>query len=135
MKKKFELTGKCISNLKILDEFKENYVGIQKNRKTIIKLKAQCKCGKIFFPYKTNVLTGKTKNCSRCSKNVCYFDKKFGFLLVLERDYSQRINSFICQCDCGWKGSIRSRLLTRGINIKCPKCRYPKKYSDKEKLS
>ena len=130
-----DLIDKKIGNLQILEEFSAPYVGKDKNRKTILKLKCQCACGHIFTPYKTNVLTGKTTQCINCAGSNQYVNKKFDNLLCLSRDPNDS-KKFICKCDCGKIVSVKKRYLNQGKSPrKCHFCRYTKKYCNRVKLN
>lgn len=118
-----KLEKRKINNLEILEEISHPYTGSSPYRKTVLKLKCKCICGSIFTPYKSNVMRGKTKQCSRCSQTHKMLNKKFGSLLVLERDFSKSNTCFFCRCDCGETSSIEDRYLKRGKDKRCKGCR------------
>lgn len=122
MHKKKDLSGYKINNLEIISEVSAPYKGVDKKRKTILKLECKCICGEIFFPYKINVVRGRTKQCARCSQSHKMLNKKFGSLLVLERDFSEVYTSFKCKCDCGSISVIRDRHLKSGKDKRCKDC-------------
>lgn len=130
VKKKINLSGKKLGSLEIIQEFNAPYSGSNKNRKTLLKLKCKCECGQIFYPYKSNVITGKTTGCLNCSNSIKFIGKKIGSLLVINRDSdTESPRCYTCICDCGWTGNISSRYLRTGKNVRCIECRCPKKYT------
>jgi len=144
MLKKKDLTGQIIGNLKVIKELSSPY-RVDKpteKRRTRLILECECRCGKIFYPFKTNVLRGKTKQCLSCIKAGELLFKRFGNLEVISRDYSKTKEAyfggayFICKCDCGHIDSFKSRYLRNGKPPQvCERCRHPKKYSTEPKLT
>lgn len=47
--------------------------------------------------------------------------KKFGYLTIVE-PYDKKTKSFICECDCGNRISVRPKDLLRGMYTSCGKC-------------
>jgi len=133
---KKDLTGTKVGDLEVIEEIIVPYEKSNERRKTIRKLKCKCRCGNIFYPFKTNVLGGRTTHCLRCANNKDFFNKKIGNLTVLKRDYSAKDRRYLCRCDCGNICSVKTRYLNTGkYPQKCEKCRYPGKFSNKEKLT
>lgn len=137
MARKIDLINKQIGDLLVLEEFKVPYTGIQKNRKTVNKLKCKCKCGQIFYPFRVNVLSGKSTKCINCSGILYFTGLKIGHLLVIERDFSKLTAVFWkCKCDCGRNTVVPVRYLRTGTAPqKCEKCRHHKKSENKLKIN
>ena len=130
-KNKKNVTGMKINNLEILEEFSVPYTGTNPRRKTAPKLRCKCVCGNIFEAWRTNVLNNKTKGCLRCSNISFKIGDKIGSLTILGRDLSKKSATFKCLCDCGHECLVLSRHLSRGLDKRCERCRYPGKYTPK----
>lgn len=132
MFKKTDLSGIKIWNLEVIEEIKASYTGKEKNRKTVIKLKCKCSCGNIFYPYKSNVKTGKTKNCASCG-NVKKIINKIGKINIVRLIPSQEIphkksgSYYECLCDCGNFFISPYNILRRLKGKYCTSCRPVKK--------
>jgi hypothetical protein len=136
MYKTIVLTGQKLGDLEVIRKFNAPYEVKKERRKTTLKLECRCGCGRIFYPYKTNVLSKKTTHCQRCALNYQYIGKKFGSLLVLRKDYTVHKRAFLCKCDCGKEDIIQSRYLSKGKPPQvCKYCRHKKKYSNEPKLT
>lgn len=129
-RKRIDLTGRKMGKLLVLQEFRVPYIGKMKNRRTIMKLECKCDCGRIFYPYKSNVLSGYTKGCLNCSHASNYVGKKIGKIEVLDRfwkwdkEKNRRI-FYKIKCDCGNMFEMDSNTTRRLKGIRCAKC--PKK--------
>lgn len=127
MHKKKNLAGTTFGNLEILEEFNYPYKGKEKNRKTLLKLKCKCKCGFIFYPYKTNVTTGRTTQCSRCLNSKPIQGRKIGKITILRRLFTKKIGChYECKCDCGNTYIQSAQVLKKIKGLYCQACR-PKK--------
>lgn len=129
MKRKIDVVGKKFGSLLVLEEIRVPYSIPSENRKSILKLRCQCECGSIIFPFKGNVLGGKTKSCLRCTDSKNLIGKKIGSVTVLRRDLNEDGVVYVCRCDCGSEILYKIRSLIRSAKVCCEKCRFPKKYS------
>lgn len=126
-----DLTGTYVGSLYVIEEFLCHLTKKSGARWTRRKLKVRCKCGVIFYPFKSNVVSKKTCGCVMCANSGVPLDQKIGNLLVLRRDLDET-RSFMCLCDCGNEESIRSHYLRKGKPpLRCSRCRHPKKYLPK----
>lgn len=130
-RKKIDLTGKMIGDLKIIREIRTPYIVNKPNEKrsTIIKLECLCKCGRIFYPYKSNVLYKKTTHCIRCPRKNSLIGKRIGKLEVLSSfidENSKHQMNYKLKCDCGNAFSTNYLKIRRIKGCFCPKCK-PKK--------
>lgn len=110
MPKLIDLTGQKFGELTILGRDLEypKINNIKKKSETYWKV--QCSCGNIFTKSRNALKNGKGLACSNCNnKNKIndLTDKKFGKLLVLERDFNKNKETrrkdtyWRCQCECG----------------------------------
>lgn len=102
---------------------RDNLLSNQKGRNI---WKAECPyCGKIFSARKSDLTSGHTKSCgciSRHRKQKVEIGDKFGLLTILgsqKREYTQKREYFICQCQCGNITAVRRDLLLSGNTISC----------------
>jgi hypothetical protein len=128
MKKIINPVGVKYGKLLVLEQIRVPFNGKEKYRKTTLKLKCQCDCGNIFYPFKGNVLSGTTTGCPRCQNCKDLSGGKFGKLHVLRRDLSRKKTSYVCLCDCGTEEVYSYIFLTKGKKIACDRCLHPKKY-------
>lgn len=127
MERKVDAIGKKYGKLLVLEEISVPYHGIQKNRRTMIKLKCRCECGEIVITYKGNILYGKTKQCKHCQNAKLKIGDKKGALTILSRAYEGEIRKYLCKCNCGYEDLYRGQFLTRNKNPCCKNCKPPKK--------
>lgn len=125
------VVGQKFGYLEVIEEFHEpkkgKYAGSGRNT---LKLKCKCFCSNIFKCLKSNVLSGKTKRCSKCNNSHDLLGIKIGNLQIICRDLYRHGSYFQCLCDCGKEYSAKSHYLRNGKHpLSCEKCRYPKKYS------
>jgi len=85
----------------------------------------QCSCGSDVFSVREDCLKyGKTKSCG-CTRVNNLKDKKFGNLIVIERDedyispQNKHYPKWICRCNCGNNISVKANDLLRGRTISC----------------
>lgn len=131
MKKNTCVIGNRFEKLVVLEEFREEYVREKESRKTVLKLKCLCDCGTIFYPYKSNVIQGKTKGCIRCAHHSIVIGEKIGELTVLSRILLEKSSEYLCRCNCGQENIYKSTHLIKRNRYCCDRCRYPKKYAPK----
>ena len=97
------------------------------------KLLCQCDCGKKVYVKKLYLLSGNTRSCGclRVDNRTKLPDltgKKVGRLTVIKfdrsinRPNSNRINYWICQCDCGNMKSVGHRTLTKRTGLQSCGC-------------
>lgn len=110
MPKLIDLTGQKFGELTVLGRDLEypKINNIKKKSETYWKV--QCSCGNIFTKSRTVLKNGKWLACSNCNTKNKINDltgKKFGKLLVLERDFNKNKETgrkdvyWRCQCECG----------------------------------
>jgi hypothetical protein len=123
MNKREDLTGNRYGRLLIIKRVKAPKH--LKYRKGIYYL-CKCDCGNESIVYKYRLINGLTKSCGcyKKEKFIVFKDligKKFGKLLVIERDDNDSTGAakFLCKCDCGNEKVIRSHDLIRGKTISC----------------
>lgn len=121
----------CLRIENLRDTIRENLAGqifgkltvleIDKNKQNSSWL-CRCECGQIISVLTENLKKGRTKSCG-CMKSdyiregltIDLSNKKFGKLLVLERDLDKKDCTYWrCQCDCGKILSIRGDSLKNG---------------------
>lgn len=124
------VVGNTFGNLEVLEEIRVPYIGSEKNRKTTLKLKCRCKCGNMCFPFKNNVLMGKSTGCPNCNNSKDLFGLKFGSLLVIKRDENRK-KKWICKCDCENEYSATVYMLRNAKDKRCDRCRFVKKFRPK----
>lgn len=130
MKRTIDPVGKKYGKLLVLEEIRVETSSI-KNRKSILKLKCQCDCGNIILPFKSNVLYGKTTQCSYCQNSDVKMGEKRGSLTIISRVLGEKKTKFLCICECGFQDEYTSRFLLHGKKIACQKCRFFKKFGPK----
>ena len=129
---KKDVVGTLINNLFVLEEIRIPYVGKQKNRKTVLKIKCRCICGTLFTPYKNNVLTGKTTKCTKCQNSKIKIGNSYGSLKVISRgERSNQGRNYLCLCTCSHQENISSHILLHGRDKRCTHCRFYKKFHPK----
>lgn len=132
MKRTIDPIGKKYGKLLVLEEISAPIVSTQKYRASILKLKCLCDCGNIVTPFKGNVTTGKTTQCTNCQNSLITLGEKKGSLTVLSRILSEKCTKYLCRCDCGFEYPYSSRFLLHGKNICCKKCKSPKRFLPKK---
>jgi hypothetical protein len=118
-----------INNLIIIQEIRVPYTGKNRIRKTVLKLKCLCDCGRIFYPFKTNVFRGLTKKCKNCSsKKIILLGSEFGPFTVLKEIVEKHCHGTFYQvkCKCGCIYEKPYSLLRRINGNFCKECK-PKK--------
>lgn len=93
----------------------------------IYKWRCRCICGNETIVRTAHLSSGHTKSCG-CQKTLKNNAKdltgqKFGRLIVLQRDFSERSNIkrayWLCQCDCGKQKIILGKNLLNGSIRSC----------------
>lgn len=94
-----------------------------------------CECGKAYLARGYGLRKGTITQCPDCGKKKAIAarnqkieekikNKKFGFLIVIEKDFSKENGAdkqqyWICQCDCGKTVSLTSSQLLQGLQVTC----------------
>ena len=111
-RKAVDLIGQKFGNLIVLER---DFSKKNDNAYWICK----CDCGKILSVKGTYLRTGRTKSCG-CLNQINLINQKFGYLTVLERDFSKTGKVYwICKCDCGNIISVRGSSLKDGHTRSC----------------
>lgn len=140
MSKLKDLTGQKFGRLTVIERL-PNYR--QENGRTRTRWRCLCDCGREYIGDGSHILHGDVISCgcvhnerakswgstgipARTSaqkrmKNQDLTGKRFGRLLVVERDGfdKNRKAMWICQCDCGSTCSVRANHLRRGLINSC----------------
>lgn len=88
----------------------------RKSNGTIVSL-FMCFCGNKFECTKTRIKIGKTKSCG-CLKFSNIEGKRFGKLIAVRRS-KERVDKWVCKCDCGNTKDILTRSLNSGNTKSC----------------
>jgi hypothetical protein len=77
----------------------------------------KCSCGNVKSIYGSSLRKGLSKSCG-CSKEKDETGKRYGKLLVMERD-SLDNRKWVCRCDCGKRTSVYGTSLREGSTRSC----------------
>lgn len=127
MKRGYELIGKQIGNLKVLERA-EYHVTSGGNK--LVQYKCICSCGRTKIILASSLRNG-VKSCGECGvyrDNSSIIGKKFNHLTVLRR-VSDHVSSggnkfpkYECVCDCGNHKEVVAAKLKNGHVKSCGKC-------------
>ena len=88
----------------------------------------QCECGEIVSVSMACLSSGSTKSCgclkrdgNKARNTLDLTDKRFGYLVAMERLEEQKHGSYIwkCQCDCGNIAYVDASTLNLGMTTSC----------------
>lgn len=117
---------KKLSDIKSLDLVGQKFHSLTVLEKSINgKQKCLCDCGNITYVNTTNLKNGHTKHCQECGykagalkRSLDLTNQRFGQLIVLSRS-KDKINKWICQCDCGNIVEVDRSSLKQGLTQSC----------------
>lgn len=90
-----------------------------------------CDCGNLYYVITSNLTTGHTTRCSKCSNSIVDLTgKTFGKLTVLQQNKTYRKEHNIsgyhaywdCQCECGNITTVKGTDLSSGATTQCGYC-------------
>ena len=113
--KKNDLTGQKFGKLTVLKELPE-----RKNKH--IYQHCKCECGNETDVMGSNLTSGKSKSCGKCSRGNNLIDQRFGRAVVIEKTNKRSSSGDIiqkCKCDCGNIYETRGDILKSGQSKSC----------------
>lgn len=108
-----DLTGRKFGKLTVIEK-------TEKTKNGSILWKCKCDCGGAICASTRDLNKGRIKSCG-CLRRKRYnlIGQKFGKLTVLKSESHGSHRTFLCQCECGNKVSVRGDSLKRGKTISC----------------
>ncbi len=122
---KKDLTGKIFGKLVVIREGDRK---IQPSGRKAIRWLCRCSCGRSddFLVYSEHLNYGSTVSCKKCryevisEKNAADLKNKvFGKLKVIKRNKNFKNVTWLCQCQCGEKVSVKAMYLSNGSVKSC----------------
>lgn len=108
-----DLTGRKFGKLTVIEK-------TEKIKNGSIVWKCKCDCGGTICASTRDLNQGRIKSCG-CLRKERYnlIGQKFGRLTVLKSESCGSHRTFLCQCECGNKVSVRGDSLKRGKTVSC----------------
>lgn len=108
-----DLIGRKFGKLTVIEK-------TEKLKNNSIMWKCKCECGGTISASTRDLKQGRIKSCG-CLKKERYDlnGQKFGKLTVLKSESCGSHRTFLCQCECGNKVSVRGDSLKSGKTISC----------------
>ena len=120
-----DLTGQKFGRWTVLSE-EQNRITHRSEGRWTTMWKCQCECGEISLVSSGNLRRKGSTQCNKCARGFEDLSgQRFGKWTVVGRSDKKvipQIPLWICRCDCGSEGLVRSVSLTAGKSKQCGKC-------------